>query len=687
MDSTSDNQVSQSTEEFAQHLRKRAEQAAAASVQHASLSEKYLVLSDQFASLAAKAAATPGTDLATALNAIESAMNTVGEPTDSNVSRTQTAFATESPVDFAALQASQQESQSGSDAAEFPPADSEDASQAPIDIPPANSDLKPSPAESHDPAHQDRVPKRQPRAGRARTRKFVERVRSVKLAVARRVRIKANKEDLKPQQRTAMDELNKGRGSIVSSIVLSLLAMFILSLITLRFDLDIPQTPIMAAFADEISEIEEPQPIEMPEEEVGEQQKEEIEEPVEEPEPIEEPSEDPPEEEATAEEMDAPEAEVEESEITAGSESEQDIAAVDNRSSEGRKQLLEKFGGSAASESAVQRGLEWLASVQQAGGWWDFTHVGNAGNAGSINNPIGGTAYALLPFLAAGQTHKEGSYKRQVKAGLDYLTGVGIAAPAGYDLRGVLNKGNKDQEPNEAYYVHGAATLVLCEAYGMTKDRRLKMAAEGALSFLLNSQDPRGGGWRYLPQQPGSTSVTAIQVMALVAAQKAKMKIPDKTLEGVMHYLDSVQVDKEGRYAYRVEKKTFKSSATAMALLCRMYLGWERDDGDMKDGVAILDKAGPFENMYTTYFATQVMRNWGGQEWSRWNERMQQDLVGTQVAEGPGKGSWKPRSGMHTRTGGRLLETSLATLTLEVYYRYKPVLPEPDSETAQLAAE
>ena len=44
--------------------------------------------------------------------------------------------------------------------------------------------------------------------------------------------------------------------------------------------------------------------------------------------------------------------------------------AVDNRSQAGKKQMLEKFGGSAASESAVQRALEWIVSVQhpRAGG-------------------------------------------------------------------------------------------------------------------------------------------------------------------------------------------------------------------------------------------------------------------------------------------------------------------------------
>jgi len=679
MGSAPDNQMPQTTDEFAHHLRTRAEEAAAASVQYAGLSERYLELSGQFAALAEKAAATPTAELQSALARIEATM---------------AGSAGSLPTPGA---------EQGSKPAEPRPANPPDAVEqigtsikddatagtkssrlnVPNGLDQFGSRNEASKEKGTDPRYRGR-------SRRIKTRKLVERFRSVKLAVAKRVRIKANKEDLKPQQRHTLEELNKSRGSIASSIAIVIVALFILSLITLQFEGDIPSTPIMASFADEIADIEEPLPVEMPEEEPGEQQEEETEEPVEEPEPVEEEVEEPtekPEEEVVAEESEAPEAEVEESKVAAGNDAESDMSSIDNRSAEGRQKMLEKFGGSAASESAVQHSLEWLASVQHPDGWWDFQYVGEAGNPGRMNNPIGGTAYALLPFLAAGQSHRQGSYKRQVKAGLDYLMKIGISAPAGYDLRGVINKGDEDDEPNEAYYVHGAATLALCEAYGMTKDRRLKKAAEGALQFLLNSQDPRGGGWRYLPQQPGSTSVTAIQVMALVAAKKARLKVPRKTLDGVMHYLDSVQIDGEGRYAYRLETKKFRSSATAMALLCRMYLGWTRDDGDMRQGIELLDKAGPFDNLYTTYFATQVMRNWGGEEWTRWNEQMQELLLTTQENEGPGKGSWNPRTGYHTEQGGRLLETSLATLTLEVYYRYKPIYKDDVATGPQVAAE
>jgi hypothetical protein len=166
--------------------------------------------------------------------------------------------------------------------------------------------------------------------------------------------------------------------------------------------------------------------------------------------------------------------------------------------------------------------------------------------------------------------------------------------------------------------------------------------------------------------------------MALMSAKKAGIRVPDSTFEGVTFYLDSVQIDESGRYGYEQQKKAYQISVTAMALLCRMYLGAGRDDQSLKAGVRLLDERGPYENLYYDYFATQVMRNWGGNEWDRWNGRLRDDLIAWQETDGPARGSWAPRDRSDSsRAGGRLLTTCLATLTLEVYYRYQPLLPDP----------
>lgn len=718
---------SQTPEQFAAALRVRTEEAVAASVHHASLSQQYLTLAQKFSALAEQAIGNPSAvtlsvqqlerEAATGAPAgpigiqqqIVSTQNAgLGAGTNTGPHfflASSTASATKAASAITTSSVADTRSSVPSEKSPFfsPPARLA-AAGAIVETPAQTGPISNVPVESReDPASGSRnagdgsqlptsrrsVPKK--RRARISLRKIIERARLVTLEQAERVRVRARKSDLKPKLRTTTEEvkleLKRSRRPAAISTALTGLVMFLLTLARLEIVEEVTLPPLVAGFSETIEPVEESLPIEPPAEEVGKQLEQPIEEPpeemVEEPEPEPEPVPEPPPEPMPIVETEMAETELPETPdgtIAVGpSISEGATAsAVDHRSDAGRKLMVEKYGGSAASESAVGHALEWLAARQRANGTWDFIDVGPCRNPGTVNNPIGGTAYALLPFLAAGQTHKDGQYRKPVLAGLEFLTSIGVNAPAGYDLRGVINKADDDEDPNYAYYVHGAATLALCEAYGMTKDRKLKPFAEGAVKFLVNSQDPRGGGWRYNPQQPGSTSATAIQLMALKAGEKAGIKVPDVTWKGVTYYLDSVAVDGEGRYGYEIDKKSYAISVTSMALLSRMYLGKNRDDNDLRAGVALIDKRGPYDNLYYNYFATQVMKNWGGAEWDRWNGRLRDDLIAWQGVEGDEKGSWAPRDrDDYSRAGGRLLTTCLATLTLEVYYRYKPLLPEP----------
>ena len=734
---------SQTSEQFAAALRVRAEEAVAASVHHASLSQQYLTLAQKFSALAEQAIGNPAAvSLSVQQLEREAATGAPAGPvgvqqqfvSTQNVGRSAgtiagphfAAPATVASVASAgsAITASSAADSHSGERNEQPPFYSPSArfenAEPLVDAPtrtdensnvPDRGCIVPASVKgnsgdrSQSPALQKSVPKK--RRARISLRKILDRARLVTLEQAERVRVRARKSDLKPKLRTTTEEvkqeLKRGRRPAAISSALTGVVLFLLTLARLEIVEEVTLPPLVAGFSETIEPVEESLPIEPPAEDVGKQLEQPIEEPPEEmieetepepePKPVPEPPPEPKPEPMPATETEMAEAELPETldgtlatgpNVAEGAAS----SAVDHRSEAGRKLMVEKYGGSAASESAVGYALEWLAARQRANGTWDFIDVGPCRNPGTVNNPIGGTAYALLPFLAAGQTHKDGQYRKSVAAGLEFLTSIGVTAPAGYDLRGVLNKADDDEDPNYAYYVHGAATLALCEAYGMTKDRKLKPYAEGAVKFLVNSQDPRGGGWRYNPQQPGSTSATAIQVMALKAAEKAGIKIPDVTWKGVTYYLDSVAVDGEGRYGYEVQKKSYAISVTSMAMLSRMYLGKTRDDNDLRAGVALIDKRGPYDNLYYNYFATQVMKNWGGAEWDRWNGRLRDDLIAWQGVDGDEKGSWAPRDrDDYSRAGGRLLTTCLATLTLEVYYRYRPLLPElAEAESAEVAS-
>ena len=353
-------------------------------------------------------------------------------------------------------------------------------------------------------------------------------------------------------------------------------------------------------------------------------------------------------------------------------------SGLDGRGKASRAAMVRKGGGSKASEAAVARALRWFAAHQDPrDGGWDFNHVagpcqGRCANPGDLEaTRNGATAMALLPFLGAGQTHKEGKYKKQVWAGLSYL--VRKMQVSG-NIGGLNDGGGR-------MYSHGLCAIALCEAYAMTKDKRLLAPAQLSLNFIAFAQDPVGGGWRYNPKEPGDTSVVGWQLMALKSGHMAYLEIDPRTIAGAVRFLDSVQVDGGAHYGYNIPVVGNDSRATtAIGLLCRMYTGWKQDHPALKRGVRYLDNLGPSpSNMYYNYYATQVMRHNGGAPWKRWNARMRDWLVNSQSRVGHQEGSWFMDPNLNTggghgaSAGGRLYCTSMATMMLEVYYRHLPI--------------
>lgn len=341
-----------------------------------------------------------------------------------------------------------------------------------------------------------------------------------------------------------------------------------------------------------------------------------------------------------------------------------------------RSALVRSGGGTAESEAAVERALFWLAEHQQADGSWSFEHQkspkcqGACGQPGSVPGKIAATSLALLPFLGTGQTHKEGQYKKNIEGGLRYLVRT-------MQIQGDLGSLH---ELGGQMYGHGLAAIALSEAYGMTHDSWLREPAQAALNYISEAQDPNGGGWRYMPRQPGDTSVVGWQMMALRSGQLATLRVQQHTMRKAGYFLDHVQGDRGATYGYLGPERT-RPATTAIGLLCRMYLGWKHEQLALQRGVHILGNLGPStdktpmrDNMYYNYYATQVMHHYGGYPWQRWNEVMRQYLIDTQETVGHQRGSWYFQGHDHgVGSGGRLYFTALACMTLEVYYRYMPL--------------
>ena len=228
-------------------------------------------------------------------------------------------------------------------------------------------------------------------------------------------------------------------------------------------------------------------------------------------------------------------------------------------------------------------------------------------------------------------------------------------------------------DPGGRLYSHGLAAITLCEAFAMTKDRQLMAPAQMSLNFIVYAQDPVGGGWRYKARQAGDTSVVGWQLMALKSGHMGYLQVPPATIHGCYKFLDSVAANSGATYGYTTPGAG--QATTAVGLLCRMYMGWKKEEPALQRGVAQLATWGPSKgNMYFNYYATQVMRHTGGKRWDVWNKELRDYLVASQEkGNGHSSGSWAIGSDHGARSGGRLYTTTLATMILEVYYRHMPI--------------
>ena len=364
------------------------------------------------------------------------------------------------------------------------------------------------------------------------------------------------------------------------------------------------------------------------------------------------------------------------------------VAPFSGRQGLTRAKLLRREGGTAQSEQSVEDGLNWIVRHQRADGSWSMNfheqcQASPCPLQRSIETDTAATGLALLPLLGAGYTHTVKSrHQIAVRHGLDWL--VAHQQPDGDLFVG---------PPGMAYlYSHAIATMAICEGYGLSGDANLMRPAQRAIQFIVDAQDPVGGGWRYSPGQLGDTSVFGWQMFALRSGHLAGIKIPAKVLKACSRYLDQAGDQKRVTYGYQPGRDP-TPVMTAEALLSRQLLGWPRDFPPLVKGVGQISahlQSTDVRNIYYWYYATQLLHNMQNQQWERWNLKIREGLIRMQVKdEGCAHGSWdpfEPQPDVWAQRAGRLYLTSLSILTLEVYYRYLPLYRTYDDDQAKPGA-
>ncbi len=323
-------------------------------------------------------------------------------------------------------------------------------------------------------------------------------------------------------------------------------------------------------------------------------------------------------------------------------------------------EAIRRYGGSGAggAEAAVRRALQWLRSNQNAEGSWGTVYK------------EGMTGLGVLTFLAHGETTASKKYGATVTRALRFLLG---------------RQNEKGEfaatDANTSSYAQAVCVYAVSEAYHMTRIMELKFAMERGLQVLIDGQQPQGGfdyrfnKWLRRDTSLGSWCCQAMKAASIAGAENAGLSA---ALELAATDMTSVQLE-DGGFGYTIPRGTGAIGITAAAVLSLQLLG-HGGDPEAQRGLDFLGRADcrwkspPEWPMSTWYYVTQAKFHQGGAAWTAWGKRFVLPFISHQNPDG----SWTS-AGMNLKAGSRAREnmhpvyaTTMAALTLQVYYRFLP---------------
>lgn len=344
-------------------------------------------------------------------------------------------------------------------------------------------------------------------------------------------------------------------------------------------------------------------------------------------------------------------------------------------SPEDRLAQLQAGGGTAAIEEHVVRALRYLKQTQAPDGGWGSDHRAAM------------TGLSVLAYLGHCETPLSEEFGDSCLRAITFL------------IDRAATQHGRFSAPDAGRhwpYEQAIATYALAEAQTFCRSLnvtipQLTETVQKSGQLLIDRQH-ESGGWDYDYEESssrgGDLSITAWHVQALKACKLTGIDFRNlnRSMRRALDYVAARQAA-DGSFGYTGTAPAGelpRPSLTGAGMLCFQML--ERGDSAIvRRGARHALANSPFVwdgadcDLYAHYYLSQAMFQRGGDEWAAYQPRIRDSLTARQAADGswpkPGGGGKVNAVGARftddTATG-RHYRVALATLMLEVYYRYLP---------------
>lgn len=339
-------------------------------------------------------------------------------------------------------------------------------------------------------------------------------------------------------------------------------------------------------------------------------------------------------------------------------------------------------------ESAVDNGLAWLASQQEADGRFPS-------DEDSAQPAV--TSLAIMAFLSRGYIPDQGKYGQTISEAIDFT--LSTQSRRGYfSLLPVIPPAHHLNPAQTVTYNHSITGLMLGEVYGMTsgeRSRRIESALAKALIYHREVQTRQKqhrddfGGWRYgYPDSPDASSdmsVTGWALMFLRSARNAEFNVPKQYFDEGLDFVErcyepDIRQHEKGIFRYRPKTSagsksnpqiTLPNTASAMLTL---ILGGRLKHESIAVGTQWFQSREyprPWNLGYFylgSYYSSQAMAQVGGDAWNEVFPQIARRLLEEQTDDG----AWRLGNGNEAKFG-KAYSSSLAILALTPAYQLLPI--------------